>query len=141
MSVFSDSLSFGLRDALDLGCQDEAVFLTACRIRSEDELEKTLERYTEVYWRKHPNAASAARRAYAEGRIIIPRLQGFCRPVGSQGHPLYTEWEEWRWEVSRHAPKWEIGWCPCHCQVTESQVLACDSVMDVCKLFPVRIKF
>lgn len=136
MSVFTDSLSFGLRDAIDAGCEDELIILTACKFSSEAELEEVLEQYTEVYWRNHPTAADAARRAYAEGRIIVPRLRDLCCPIGTPNQPLYTGWDEWQWEVSRHAPKWQMGWAPQHCKVTEEQVLACNSVMEVCKLFP-----
>jgi hypothetical protein len=136
MSVFTDSLSFGMREAIDQGCQDELIILTACKFSNEAELEEILERYTKVYWKKHPTAADATRRAYGEGRIIVPRLEGFLCPIGTPGEPLYVDWQEWRWEVSRHAPQWCMGWCPHHCEVTESQVLACNSVMEVCKLFP-----
>ena len=136
MAIFTDSLSFGMRKAIDQGCEDELVVLTACKFSNEAELEEILERYEESYWEKHPTAADATRRAYGEGRIIVPRLEGLCCPLGSPRHPLYVDWQEWRWEVSRHAPKWQIGWCPHRCKVTEEQVLACGSVMEVCKLFP-----
>ena len=134
--MFTDSLSFGLREAIAQGCQDEVTILTACKFSTEAELEEILCRYSETYWRRHPTAADAARKAYAEGRIIVPRLEGLCCPLGSAIFPLYDSWEVWRLEVSRHAPRWDMGWCPDRCKVTESQVLACDSVMEVCKLFP-----
>lgn len=136
MAIFTDSLSFGMRDAIAQGCENELIILTACKFSNEAELEEVLERYDSSYWRDHPTAADAARRAYAEGRIIVPRIQDLCCPIGSSGQPLYTDWKEWQWEVSRHAPSWSWGWCPHHCEVTESQVLACNSVMEVCELFP-----
>jgi hypothetical protein len=136
MKVFSDSLSFGMRDAIDAGCEDEVVILTACKFSNEAELEKILCRYTEVYWQRHPTAADAVRRAYAEGRIIVPRNEGYCCPIGSSGQPLYTDWTEWQWELARHAPRWQMGWCPRQCQVTEEQVKACSSIKETYQLFP-----
>ena len=136
MTMFTDSLSFGMRDAIDQGCENELIILTACKFSNEAELEEILERYTGAYWRNHPTAADATRRAYGEGRIIVPRLEGLCCPLGSTIFPIYENWEAWQTEVSRHAPRWDMGWCPDRCKVTESQVLACDSVLEVCKLFP-----
>jgi len=136
MKVFSDSLSFGMRDAIDAGCEDEVVILTACKFASAEELEEILDQYTEVYWSKHPTAADAVRRAYAEGRIIVPRIQDLCCPIGTPNQRLYVDWKEWQWEVSRHAPSWSWGWCPRGCQVTEEQVMACSSIKEVYQLFP-----
>ena len=136
MSVFTDSLSFGMRDAIAQGCENEVTILTACKFSNEAELEEVLKRYEESYWRHYSNAADAVRRAYAEGRIIAPRLRDLCCPIGTPNQRLYVDWKEWRWEVSRHAPSWSWGWCPHRCKATEEQVLACNSVMEVCKLFP-----
>jgi len=136
MKVFTDSLSFGMRDAIDQGCENEVIILTACSFSNEAELQQVLEQYDSSYWQEHPTAAEAVRLAYTEGRIIIPQLVGLCCPIGRPRRRLYANWEEWRVELSRHAPDWRWGWCPRNCEVTAEQVLACESVMDVCKLFP-----
>ena len=136
MTVFSDSLSFGMRDAMDAGCENEVIILTACKFSNEAELEEILCRYTEVYWQRHPTAADAVRRAYAEGRIIVPRNEGYCCPVGRSGEPLFTDWKEWQRAVAARAPRWDMGWCPSDCKVTEEQVNACSSIKEVYQLFP-----
>ena len=136
MTMFTDSLSFGLREAIDKGCEDEVVILTSCRFSTPAELEEILCWYEESYWHRHPKVAYAARRAYGEGRIIIPRIEGLRCPLGSSRFTLYESWEDWRLEVSRLAPRWNMAWCPHHCRVTAAKVLACNSVIDVCRLFP-----
>ena len=136
MAVFTDSLSFGMREAIDHGCEDELVVLTACKFAGCEDLEEILRRYTEVYWSKHPTAADAVRRAYSEGRIIVPRNDGYCCPIGSSGQPLYTDWTEWQRAVAARAPSWDMGWCPRQCQVTEEQVKACSSIKETYQLFP-----
>jgi len=134
--VFSDSLSFGMREALDNDCADEVVICCACLFETEEELEEIIQRYLEVYWVKHPEAAEATRKAFREGRILVPRAEECHAPIGTPSMPLYVNWEEWKFEVAAHAPDWKWGWCPSNCKVTQEQVLACESIQEVYRLFP-----
>ena len=134
----SDSLSFGMRDAVDPDAYtaDDVTFVTACNFETEEQFEEIIERYLEVYWKKCPEAADAARKAWREGRIIVPRAQGYCCPIGVPGQPLYFNFEEWRDEVAKHAPDWSMGWCPRNCNVSREQVLATQNIEELYKLFP-----
>lgn len=134
----SDSLSFGMRQALDpeVNAAAEVTFVTACNFETEEQLEEIIQRYLEVYWTKCPEAADATRKAWREGRLVVPRAQGYCCPIGDSGYPLYTSFEEWRDHVATHAPDWSMGWCPRNCAVTREQVLATQSIEELYKLFP-----
>ena len=134
----SDSLSFGMRDAVDPEAYtaDDVVFVTACNFETEEQLEEIIARYLEVYWKKCPEAADAARKAWREGRIIVPRAHGYCCPIGAPGQPLWVNFEEWKTEVANHAPEWSMGWCPRNCEVTREQVLATQTIQELYQLFP-----
>ena len=137
-SIFSDSLSFGMREAIENDCADEVVICCACKFANAAELEEIISRYLAVYWGKCPEAADLTRKAYKEGRILVPKAEGFHAPIGSSGQPLYSSWTEWQFEVAEHAPDWRMGWCPSHCEVTKEQVLAATTPQELYQLFPKR---
>ena len=141
---FSDSLSFGMVAAIDTGLEDDVIILSAGKFSNKTELEKVIASYAECYWRKHPcdwattartlakEAADATRRAYDEGRILVPRLEGYlCPQWATQNRHLYPNWQAWRQQLSSNAP-FQLE----DCEVTENQVLACSSVEEVYRLFP-----
>jgi hypothetical protein len=129
---FSDSLSFGMVAAIDTGLEDDVIILSAGKFSNKTELEKVIASYAECYWRKHPEAADATRRAYDEGRILVPRLEGYlCPQWATQNRHLYPNWQAWRQQFSSNAP-FQLE----DCEVTEDQILACSSVEEVYRLFP-----
>lgn len=139
--LLADSLSFGMREALQNNCADEVIFVTACNFRTAEELEEIIERYLEVYWKKCPEAAAATRKAFAEGRILVPKAEDCCAPVGSSGQPLYTGFEEWQWEVAQHAPAWAMAWCHQELKgkITKEAVMAAKTPQELYRLFQLPV--
>ena len=134
--TFSDSLSFGMRDALDQGCAHTITICCACIITDRHSLEIVINHYSETYWSKHPEAAEATRLAWDEGRILSPRAEGFHAPIGYSRQPLYADFKEWRTAVSEHAPDWSMGWCPHNCKVAKEQILTTKTPQELYRLFP-----
>jgi hypothetical protein len=139
--LVSDSLSFGMREALENDCAGEVIFVTGAVFRNEEELEQIIGRYSEIYWKKCPEAADATRKAFAEGRILMPKAEDCCHPIGSSGMPLYTSFEEWQWEVARHAPEWAMAWCHTNLKgkVTSEQVMATKTPQELYRLFQLPV--
>ena len=135
--MISDSLSFGMREALDAGVADQVTFITACKFKDREELETIIEGYLKVYWVKHPKAAEATRKAWKEGRIITPKTNGCCAPIGFSGHRLHKTFEEWRDAVSENAPEWDMG---CYHplfkgRISKEKVLSTKNINELVSLF------
>lgn len=126
-----------MRAAINRGIENEVVFVSGCKFTSPEELEKVIESYNRVYWRNHPTAGDATRKAFNEGRILCPRANGFCSPLGepNDGERIYESFEEWRDAVASHAPKWNYGWCPRGCSVSRDEVMRCTTIEEVYSLF------
>jgi hypothetical protein len=136
-NMISDSLSFGMRDALDQGVANDTTFVSQCRFSTAEDLEAIITMYEQVYWIKHPEAGDATRKALQEGRIILPRNMGCCSPIGQSGQSLYADFDQWKAAVAEHAPDWSMGWChhTFRDRITKEDVLSTHSILELVQLF------
>ena len=152
MSIISDSLSLGMKEALKTnifqGEPFDVTFVTSCRITNQEELEQVIDSYSQTYWDKFPEEASRlTRKAWEAGKIICPWVQGRPSPIANRSTFLYPTFEDWTFELAKQAdddPPWSMGWCPRDCKVTKEEILACNAtaaenleaaIWEVCELF------
>lgn len=128
--MISDSLSFGIREAVEKGCDQKVLFVAGICVNTDEEFRGVLATYRTIYWRNNPEVCeNAAIAAWEEGRILTPRAAGLEPPKLYNVKVIFGDFEEWRDAMAQKVAKGDYG-------VTEEAVLKCKRAWDVCELFP-----
>jgi hypothetical protein len=94
------SLSFCIKDVLNQTVNFERIkkIVTSCRVKSQEDFELLLDRYTQVYWKDLPSVArKLAQELFNAGRLEFPRNEDNNHfPNIAHGVWVKTE-EEIRW--------------------------------------------